>query len=189
VVATARSLRTRARILEAALDLFEAHGYDATTTTQIAAAAGVTQMTFFRHFATKASLVVDDPYDPLIAESVGAQPRELSALERTRRGMLAALTQIDPAEDATALRRVRVVASSPSLRAAMAGSLAATERAITDRLVGDGADRFEARVAAAACLGAATAALLELPGLDLTLAQAVTRSLDQLAPGRAGAPS
>ena len=180
VAATDRSLRTRARILDAALDLFEVNGYDATTTARIAEVAGVTQMTFFRHFPTKASVLVSDPYDPIIAESVGAQPRSLAPLERTRRGMLAALTQIDAAEDASARRRIRLVVSLPSLRAAVAGSTAATEQAIVDRLTADGANRFDARVAAAACLAAAAAALLELPDLDLTLGQAVARALAQL---------
>lgn len=184
---TTRSLRTRARILDAALDLFELDGYDATTTAQIARAAGVTQMTLFRHFATKASLLVDDPYDPLIAESIAAQPRDLPPLERTRRGMLAAVTQIDALDDALARRRVRLAASLPTLRAAVAGSVAATEQAIVDQLTADGDDQFDARVAAATCLGAATAALLELPDLDLTLGQAVTRALAQLAPDLLGA--
>lgn len=185
-----RSARTRARILDAALDLFERRGYDETTTTQIAEATGVTPMTFFRHFPTKASVLVSDPYDPLIAESVGAQPREAPPLERTRRGMLAALAHIDAAEDsALLLRRVRLVAALPSLRAAVAGSTAATEQAIVGRLVADGAERFEARVAAAACLAAATAALLELPELRMTVGEAVTRALTQLAADPQGDPT
>lgn len=186
VAITDRSLRTRARILDAALDLFELHGYDATTTAQIAEAAGVTPVTFFRHFPTKAAVVVSDPYDPQIAEAVGAQPRDLSPLERTRRGMLAAVAQIDAVEDATARRRIALAGSLPSLRAAVAGSMAATEQAIVDQLVADGVDGFDARVAAAACLGAATAALLLLSDLDVTVGQAVARALTQLGPDDPG---
>jgi AcrR family transcriptional regulator len=37
----------------AALDLFSKRGYDATSVSDIAAAAGVTERTFFRHFPTK----------------------------------------------------------------------------------------------------------------------------------------
>jgi AcrR family transcriptional regulator len=87
---SARALRTRARIVDVALDLFERNGYEVTTTAQIAADAGVTPMTFFRHFPTKAAVVVSDPYDPLIADAVAAQPAGLTPLERTRRGMLVA---------------------------------------------------------------------------------------------------
>ncbi|WP_402468541.1 TetR/AcrR family transcriptional regulator [Isoptericola aurantiacus] len=184
---TPRALRTRARILDAALELFEHHGYDATTVAQVADAAGVTQMTFFRHFPTKDAVLVTDPYDPLIAEAVAAQPRDLAPLERVRRGMLAALATIEPVEDATALRRVRLVATHPALRAAVAAATADSERAIADALVADGTDRFEATVVAAACLGACTAALLALPRMPAPddgggphLGQVVTRALEFL---------
>lgn len=177
---TPRALRTRALILDAALDLFERDGYAATTTERIAAAAGVTPVTFFRHFPTKAAVLVSDPYDPLIADAVGAQPAALSPLERTRRGMLAALAAIDAVEDATARRRVAIVAELPELRAAVAASTAVTEARIVDRLVADGTAAFDARVAVAACLGAAAAAILQLSEVDGTLAQVVTRGLTLL---------
>ncbi|WP_206074650.1 TetR/AcrR family transcriptional regulator [Antribacter gilvus] len=188
-MATSRTLRTRARILDAALDLFERQGYDATTVNQVAEAAGVTPMTFFRHFATKDAVLVTDPYDPLIAEAVGDQPGHLPPLERTRRGLLAALGDITPTEDATARRRVALVARSPSLRAAVAVGTEATQDAIVERLVADGTDRLDAAIAAAACLAATTAALLAWGTApdDVTLAQLVRRALAHLAP--AGAPS
>jgi AcrR family transcriptional regulator len=47
------------------LELFLRDGYDATTVAAIARAAGVSHMTFFRHFPTKESVVLDDPYDPV----------------------------------------------------------------------------------------------------------------------------
>jgi AcrR family transcriptional regulator len=162
---TPRALRTRARILDAALELFERHGYESTTVAQVAEAAGVTQMTFFRHFPTKDAVLVSDPYDPLIAEAVAAQPRELPPVERVRRGMLAALATIEPVEDATASRRAALVARIPSLRGAVAAATADTEAAIVERLVADGVPRLDAAIATAACLGACTAALLALPDL------------------------
>lgn len=45
--------RTRAAIVEAATDLFERNGYDATTVADIAAAAEIGTRTFFSYFATK----------------------------------------------------------------------------------------------------------------------------------------
>ena len=188
-MATPRALRTRARILDAALDLFERQGYDATTVNQIADAAGITPMTFFRHFPTKDAVLVTDPYDPLIAEAVGAQPAGLPPLERTRRGMLAALGDITPTEDATARRRVALVARSPSLRAAVAIGTEATQEAIVERLVADGVDHLDAVVAASACLAATTAALLAWGSApdDITLGDLVRRALAQLTP--AGATS
>ncbi|CAM3418013.1 TetR/AcrR family transcriptional regulator [Isoptericola cucumis] len=175
-----RARRTRARILDAALDLFERQGYEPTTVAQVADAAGVTPMTFFRHFPTKDAVLVTDPYDPLIADVVAAQPAVLPPFERVRLGMRAALGEIDPDEDATARRRVALVAANPALRAAVVAATAATEDAIVGRLVHDGVARLDARVAAAACLGACTAALLEPPDDGESLGAVVTRALDLL---------
>lgn len=46
--------------MESALTLFDQVGYDETTTTQIAEAAGVSQRTFFRYFPTKLDVLVSD---------------------------------------------------------------------------------------------------------------------------------
>jgi len=43
----------RRRLQEAALELFRERGYDQITSAEIAAAAGVTERTFFRHFPDK----------------------------------------------------------------------------------------------------------------------------------------
>jgi len=59
--ATSKRQRTRERILGCALDLFERHGFDHTTIAQIAAMAGVTEMTCFRHFRRKTSLFSTTP--------------------------------------------------------------------------------------------------------------------------------
>ncbi|MDE3177201.1 MAG: helix-turn-helix transcriptional regulator, partial [Pseudomonadota bacterium] len=44
---------SRRRLQKAAFDLFEERGYDQTTAAEIAARAGVTERTFFRHFPDK----------------------------------------------------------------------------------------------------------------------------------------
>src|SRR5688572_14292553 len=41
------------RLQRAAMELFAEHGFDATTVAEIAERAGVTERTFFRHFADK----------------------------------------------------------------------------------------------------------------------------------------
>ncbi|MEU8007896.1 TetR family transcriptional regulator [Catellatospora sp. NPDC049111] len=176
-----RRTRTRARLLECALDLFERQGYEQTTVAHIAAAAGVTEMTFFRHFSAKERLVVEDPYDPVIADTISAQPRELAPLARTTAGVRAAWSQLPEPESETVRRRVRIAASTPSLRAAIAAANTDTEQIIVDRLVRDGADRGSARVATAATLAGITAALLEWSQRDdLTLSDAVQSALDVL---------
>ena len=47
-----------ARAREAAVELFIAKGYDATTVAEIAAAAEVSEPTFFRYYPTKAAVVL-----------------------------------------------------------------------------------------------------------------------------------
>lgn len=47
---------TRQRIIEAAMDLFTTQGYARTTTRAIAFAAGVNEVTLFRHFGSKKNL-------------------------------------------------------------------------------------------------------------------------------------
>jgi AcrR family transcriptional regulator len=56
---------TRRRLSEAALALFATQGYDETTTRQIAAAAHVTERSFFKHFSVKADAIVDLPPEDL----------------------------------------------------------------------------------------------------------------------------
>jgi len=53
----ARSLATRARLLDAAIETFVAQGYAALTTTEVCRRARLSQGALFRHFASKAGLV------------------------------------------------------------------------------------------------------------------------------------
>ncbi len=182
---TARLERTRARLRQAALELFLAQGYDATTVDQIAAAAGVTQMTFFRHFPTKESALMSDPYDPVIGDYVAAQPEGLSALERTRRGLLAAWTQVADSAEAPTRAAIELIATHDRLRGGFWANMRATETVIVEALVTTGTPRAEALVAAGACLGALTAVLLDWavddePGAGL--GERIVSALNLLAP-------
>jgi AcrR family transcriptional regulator len=49
----------RARILQAALRLFAARGYEGTTTKDLAAAAGVAEGTLFRYFSNKKAILIE----------------------------------------------------------------------------------------------------------------------------------
>jgi AcrR family transcriptional regulator len=75
---------TRERIREAALRLFRAPGYDATTVGQIAGAAGVSHMTFFRYFPAKEDVALSDSCDPLIASAVAETPAAWPVTRRIR---------------------------------------------------------------------------------------------------------
>ncbi len=174
--------RTRARILTAALELFAAGGYEKTTVAQIAAAAGVTEMTFYRHFGTKDQLLVDDPYDPLIVAAIAEQPHSLPPLVRAARGVRSAWRNLPITDEQPVRQRLAIVAASPSLAPAVRAGTAATETAIADRLTSDGADPDDAAVAAAAVMAALMTGLLRwaAAGGDAPLSRAIERSLDVL---------
>jgi AcrR family transcriptional regulator len=53
-----RGARTRERIIDAGADLFYAHGIRAVSADKIIERAGITKVTFYRHFPTKDDLVV-----------------------------------------------------------------------------------------------------------------------------------
>jgi AcrR family transcriptional regulator len=57
-LAVRKKERTRQALADAATDLFDARGYDATTIEDIAAAADVSPRTFYRYFPTKEDLVL-----------------------------------------------------------------------------------------------------------------------------------
>ncbi len=173
--------RTRARLEQAALDLFERQGFEQTTVAQIAAAAGVAQMTFFRHFTAKSRVLFDDPYDPVIAAAVADQPSALDPLTRAARAVRVAWAQLPDLDEAVVRRKVRIVAQTPSIASEMAGNNAATEALIADALADDGVGFLSARAAAAATMAAVTAAILEWAVRDdLTLGEALLVALETL---------
>lgn len=159
-----RSHSTRDLLRRTALQMLHERGYDNVTVVEIARAAGVSHMTFFRHFSSKEAVVVEDLFDPLIAAAVGMQPVALSPLRRAAAGLMAALED-DRARDELLseefVQRVSLAASTRSLRGAAWAASQATEDAIAAELEGPGVDPLTARAAAAAVIGAATALLLE----------------------------
>ena len=72
-----RKLEVRARILDAAIDLFDAHGYEATRVSEISARADVAHKTFFNHFPSKQHVL------QAIAE--GAMQEQLEGIEVLRK--------------------------------------------------------------------------------------------------------
>lgn len=181
-----RAQATRRRLESTALQLFTERGFDNVTVDEIAAAAGVSHMTFFRNFPTKESVILDDPYDPLIGETVAAVDPKLSALERVRLGMLAAFGRLVEPEDRTVRRKIRLAAGHAGLRARVWENNLRTETIVVDALVDSGTAPFEAKVAVGAVLGALTSALFDWATDDAgeSLGDRLRRALDQLQPGQ-----
>jgi AcrR family transcriptional regulator len=114
-----KKARTREAIIDAALELFERQGFEATTVEDIAAAADVSPRTFFRYFDTKLDVVmarnVDDTDD--IDDLIAALPPDLGPLEAVHQVLRQKLADQLAGGDDSMLRETRVVMSTPSLRA------------------------------------------------------------------------
>ena len=156
-----RKAETRRRLQEIALGLFLAQGYDATTVEEIAAAAGVSHMTFYRHFRTKEAVVESDDYDPLIAALIRARPAEEHPFTALQRALAEGLAAVYATDRDVLLTPTRLILTTPALRAHMADNQLATERLFTQALAarGPGEITLELRVHAAAALAALTVAL------------------------------
>jgi AcrR family transcriptional regulator len=70
-----RKARTRQALIDVALELFAAQGYESTSIEQIADRAGVSPRTFFRYFVTKESVLFfgEDDYVRSLVEDYVAQ--------------------------------------------------------------------------------------------------------------------
>ncbi|KWX22907.1 hypothetical protein AFM11_17520 [Mycolicibacterium wolinskyi] len=97
--------------------MFAEKGYDATTVEDIAAAAGVSHMTFFRYFPRKEEVVEYDEYDPLIEDLIAARPADEPPLTAIHRAIRAGLQAILPTDHSALLQRTRLIMANPTLRA------------------------------------------------------------------------
>jgi len=150
---------TRDRIRASALRLFREQGYDATTVEQIAAAAGVSHMTFFRYFPAKEDVALADSYDPLIAGLLRQTPASWPLGDRIRTALLRGLRQVYDTDRDTLLAQNKLIISTPALRERLWAGQIATQQLILEA-VGDAHPSLQARVTVAACLAAASTAVL-----------------------------
>ena len=82
---------TRDRLIAEAARLFEAKGFDETTTAEIAEAADVAQRTLFRHFPTKEAVLFGDMIDLRfeLRHALDHRPDDEPVLEAVRQAVLA----------------------------------------------------------------------------------------------------
>ena len=117
--------RTRATLIDAAVELCDRQGFDRTTVDQIAAIADVSPRTFSRYFATKDAIALalaDEVLDRTAVE-LARQPRELNHFDALLKAYLAMANaaKVATAGELSAERVmciVRIILSSPALRQA-----------------------------------------------------------------------
>jgi len=151
---------TRDRIRACALQLFREQGYDATTVEQIAAAAGVSHMTFFRYFPAKEDVAVSDSYDPLLVGLLEQTPAGWPLIDRVRAALLQGLRQLYDADRDTLLAQNKLIVSTPALRDRLWANQIGTQQLILQALGAGQSPSFQDRVTVAACLAAASTAVL-----------------------------
>ncbi|WP_330347084.1 TetR family transcriptional regulator [Streptomyces sp. NBC_00582] len=139
----------RGRLEKAALELYNHKGFDATTVAEIATHAGVTERTFYRHFADKREVLfpADNPLTDILGNATATAPDPLPPLE-----MIAhALTEATPVfeERADLIRqRQTVIAANPELQERELAKLAALASTLTQALRERGLQTTTAALAA-----------------------------------------
>jgi TetR/AcrR family transcriptional regulator, regulator of mycofactocin system len=116
-----------------ALRLFVEHGFENTTIEQIAAEAGISERTFFRYFASKASVLwteFEAEVDTIRAE-LSSVPDDVPMMDAIRHAVVSANHY--HAEDVPKMRmQMNLFATVPALSASAAEHYEAWERAISE---------------------------------------------------------
>lgn len=102
----------------AALDLFEANGFDAVSVEAIAAAAGVSPPTVYRQFGSKERIVLWDGYDPNVLQAIAQAAPTKTPLAAIEAGLIDPLDAVYGDDARRVLRRARLVTAEPALRTA-----------------------------------------------------------------------
>jgi mycofactocin system transcriptional regulator len=177
---------TRARIEQAALDLFLRDGFEQVTIDDVAEAAGIGRRTFFRYFATKADAVWGD-FDAHVARLerlLATAPADRPVLG----AICAAYVEVnDYATDELLRERMQLVLTEPALQAHSQLRYAAVDEVVagyvasrSGRAPGDLLPRLVATSARAA---ATTAFEVWLADPSIALGGALHAAFDELAAG------
>ena len=127
-----KKAKTRDTIQREALRLFREQGYAATTVSQIAEAAEVSDSTFFRLFPTKEAVVLWDGFDPLILEAFRRQPAGLGPIQALRAAFRDILAGLSAAQQSELRERLRLLLSIPPVRATLLAQFGGPLRLLTE---------------------------------------------------------
>ena len=187
MVSMSKSERTRNALREVALRHFVADGFEAASVAAIAAEVGVTERTFYRHFATKDEVLFGDLVTRLewFGSALRARPTGEDLIRSVRAALGAAPT--DP-QLLAEIARLRVELLSPArIERVFRDRQAAMARELRTLLADRGTDPLAAAVRAEVVAGAVFAALAvwtEAPGPhDVErLAALTSAALEQVRP-------
>ena len=161
----------RVRLQRAALELFGERGYDRTTAAEIAARAGVTERTFFRHFPDKREVLFDGEATlrAALTASVADAPAGLGPLETVFRAFRSVRPMLE-GNRPYAKPRYEVIAVTPALFERELAKTAALADALAAALQARGVAEVRAVLAARTGMAAfvqAVVSWLDDPGIVL----------------------
>jgi AcrR family transcriptional regulator len=142
---------SRSRLEEAALALYGERGFEDTTVAEIAARAGLTERTFFRHFADKREVLFwgAGALQELLVTAVADAPESVAPIDVVVAALEEAGALLEERGD-YARQRQQIIAASAELRERELIKLAALASAIAEALrqrgVSDPAARLTAEV-------------------------------------------
>jgi len=181
----------RRRIEDAALDLFEQHGFDGTTIEQIAAAADIAPRTFFYYFPTKEDVVLADYATRLdrILTELAARPDSETPWSALQASFVAVAADYEAARN-DLVRRFTIMATSATVYARSLQLQAGWEDALTevlDRRADRETDDLESRLLASAALAGMRSSLRHwlLTGHDTALPSLIHTCFATLSDGLA----
>lgn len=106
----------RGRLEQAALELYSEHGFDQTTVADIAARAGLTERTFFRHFSDKREVLFGgNQLAQSISTALNAVPDSVTPLDAVATALESVAGFFDERRPHSRKRRT-VIANNPSLQ-------------------------------------------------------------------------
>jgi AcrR family transcriptional regulator len=143
---------SRGRLQEAALALYSERGFDQTTAAQIAARAGLTERTFFRHFADKREVLFAGSalLQERIVAGVAGAPSGAGPLDAVACGLAAAAAMLGEFRRDLSRQRHDVIVANPELRERELAKLADYAEAVAAALHERGVDQLQANLAAQA---------------------------------------
>src|SRR5437588_7006406 len=125
----------RGRLEQAALELYAERGFDQTTVAEIAARAGLTERTFFRHFADKREVLFwgAGTLQELLVSAVASAPESAAPIEAVAAALEAAGALRQERRE-SARQRQTVIAANAELRERELIKLASLASALADTL-------------------------------------------------------
>jgi AcrR family transcriptional regulator len=169
------------------MELFLRNGYEATTVQQIAAAAEISESTFFRYFPTKEDVVLQDDLDPIFDAALRAQPADSSPIQAIRGAFHEMFGALSGDELSAQRERIAFVMAVPELRSRIIDSfysgIAQTAGALAERS-GRKPDDFAVRVLAGAIIGASMTVILAIADdADANIEELLDQTMAQLETG------